>query len=122
MAIFNSYVKLPEGMFFGTAIVVPGVFHRALPIPGWESRLSFGMGMGIIGTGRIALAMLVGGLEHGCYFSIKKMGCIGMSSFPLTNSIIFQVGFLTNNQNQANPGFSSMLTGSGFRVESMLTG
>ena len=36
---------------------------------------------------------LVGGLEHEFYFSISY----GMSSFPLTNSIIFQDGYCTTN-------------------------
>ena len=38
-----------------------------------------------------------GGLEHDLYFSIFFHFIYGMS-FPLTNSIIFQDGFLTTNQ------------------------
>ena len=42
-----------------------------------------------------SLDLLIGGLEHGFYFPFH---IYGMSSLPLTNSIIFQDSFLTTNQ------------------------
>ena len=49
---------------------------------------------------------LVGGLEHGFYFSIQ----LGMSSSQLTNSIIFQRGRSTTNQTWLQFGHRKALT------------
>ena len=76
-----------------------GCVSSGIRIPGWESRLSFGMFWGFFGMGRIALAILVGGLEHGCCFSIIY-GMYWDVILPI-DFHIFQVGFLTTNQNQA---------------------
>ena len=97
---------------------VPVIFHREIsqfPSPPWQppkkvlrSQGTEEMGEGRKGWGRerreprepgfLVREWLVGGLEHGFYFSISYMGCHHMSSFPLTNSYIFQDGFLTTNQ------------------------
>jgi hypothetical protein len=45
-----------------------------------------------IECGKLCKHNLVGGLEHFFHF------IYGMSSFPLTNSIIFQDGYCTSNQ------------------------
>ena len=97
---------------------VPVIFHREIsqfPSLPWQppkkvlrSQGTEEMGEGRKGWGRerreprepgfLVREWLVGGLEHGFYFSISYMGCHHMSSFPLTNSYIFQDGFLTTNQ------------------------
>jgi hypothetical protein len=55
----------------------------------------------------MASANLVGGFKH-VLFSVSYMGCHPLSSFPLTNSIIFQGVIPAGDKLQRSAGFLSV--------------